>query len=147
MKEILPALAIPMLRTPQLARAVAHYREAAGFTLAQHVPGVVALLRHGPLCLQLWQSEAVVPPARCCVPLDGVQADVFDIHRRLARTARGWIDGAPQLMPWGAWEFNATDAEGNRLVFVQWVLPGAFMRGEPSQDEHHRERPTPRPSP
>lgn len=136
MKEILPVLAIPMLRAPQLGRAVAHYREAAGFTLAQQVPGVVALLRHGPLCLQLWQSEAPVLPVLCRVPLDGIQAGVFDIHRRLARTARAWIDGAPRMKPWGAWEFSATDAEGNRLVFVQWVLSSAFTPGGHSQYEH-----------
>lgn len=145
MKEILPALAIPMLRTPQLGRAVAHYREAAGFTLAQHVPGVVALLRHGPLCLQLWQSQAPVAPALCRVPLDGVQAEVFDIHRRLARTARAWIDGTPRLTPWGAWEFSATDAEGNCLVFVQWALKNVFAQGEHSQDRHRSERPVRRP--
>ena len=28
---------------------------------------------------------------------------------------------APELKPWGAWEFILTDLDGNRLVFLEWV--------------------------
>jgi hypothetical protein len=52
-QELLPAMTIPVLRTVRLACTLAMYRDGLGFTLAQHVPGVVALMRHGPLCLQL----------------------------------------------------------------------------------------------
>lgn len=123
--ELLPAMAIPVLRTPKLARTLAHYCDALGFTLAQQVPGVLALVRHGPLCLQLWQSAQAAEPAHCRIVLDGGCADIFDCHRRLARHARQALDGVPALRPWGAWEFRLTDGEGNRLVFAQRVLPGA----------------------
>ncbi|MBX3587009.1 MAG: hypothetical protein KF796_10205 [Ramlibacter sp.] len=121
-RDRLPALAIPVLRTARLARTQRLYQEALGFTLAQEVPGVVALLRHGPLCLQLWQHGQLPQPDCCRIPLDGPDLDIFQCHARLAASARAWIDDAPRLKPWGAWEFCLLDAEGNRLVFVQWAL-------------------------
>lgn len=119
---VLPVLAIPVLHTPDLARTLAHYRQVLGFQLAQQVPGVVALLRHGPLQLQLWQCAGLSGPQTCRIALDGGPADVFGIHQRLAASARACLDGAPCLRPWGAWEFSLTDGEGNRLMFVQWVV-------------------------
>lgn len=126
MNEILPTLAIPVLRTPRLARTVAHYRDALGFTVAQEVHGVVALLRHGPLCLQLWQHGDLPQPECCRIALDGASLDIFQCHARLAQYARPWMDVAPRLKPWGAWEFCLLDAEGNRLIFVQWALAQAM---------------------
>lgn len=129
---VLPALAVPVLRTPDLARTLAHYRKALGFQPAQHVPGVVALLRHGPLRLQLWQCAGLPGPETCRVPLDGSLADVFDIHQRLACNARAFLDGAPRLKPWGAWEFSLTDGEGNRLMFVQWIVNSVVAQDNPA---------------
>jgi hypothetical protein len=42
------------------------------------------------------------------------------------------MDDAPRLKPWGAWEFCLLDAEGIRLVFVQWALGRRVLpAGEP----------------
>ena len=135
MKELLPAMAIPVLRTPRLARTLAHYCDALGFTLAQQVPGVLALVRHGPLCLQLWQSAQSAQPEGCRIVLDGASVDIFDCHRRLAHRARHALDGAPRMRPWGAWEFCLTDGEGSRLVFAQWALTEVGAAGPAQEDD------------
>lgn len=116
--DLLPRLPIPVLRTPQLARSVAWYRAVLGFTPAQVVPGVVALLRLGPVQLQLWQTPEAAPHG-CHIPLDGLGASVFECHSRMARAARAWIANAPVLKPWGSWEFALTDGDGNHLLFTQ----------------------------
>ena len=120
--ELLPVLAIPVLRTPDLRRTAAYYQRVFGFSLAQEIPGVLALLRHGEVQLQLWQA-AMAGPQDCRIQIDGTTGSIFDCHARMARTARAWIGAAPVLKPWGAWEFSVTDADGNRLVFVQWAAP------------------------
>lgn len=52
---------------------------------------------------------------------------MFEVHARLAQHARGALgEDAPRLRPWGAWEFSLTDIEGNRLIFVQWVVNSVF---------------------
>ena len=143
MNEILPTLRIPVLRTARLARTVAHYRDALGFRVAQMVPGVVALMRHGPVCLQLWQHGDLAAPESCRIALNGVGIDIFQCHARLAASARPWMDMTPRLKPWGAWEFCLLDAEGNRLIFVQWAVDVHAMPDEQGtlQDPHERRAP------
>lgn len=135
MHPILPTLAVPVLRTARLARTLALYRDGLGFTVAQHIPGVLALLRHGAVQIQLWQHGTLPQPECCRVALDGLPVDIFACHAQLARSARPWLDVAPRLQPWGAWEFCLLDSEGNRLIFTQWAttvhgapasLPQAF---------------------
>ena len=63
----------PVIRTPDLQRALADYTGRLGFTCRQHIPGVLALLDHGPLALQLWASApsrgAGKSPIRANLPL------------------------------------------------------------------------------
>jgi hypothetical protein len=128
-----------VLRTPCLARLTAFYRDAIGFQVAQHIPGVVSLLRHGAFRLQLWQSAQ--GPAACCIPLDRQEVCIFQLHARIARQARGLLGEAwPQLKPWGAWEFSLVDIEGNRLAFVQWAV-GAKLPEPAAREQDLRPRP------
>ena len=51
------------VRTPDLRRAVADYTGVLGFECRQHIPGVCALVTHGPLQVQLWACAAT--PGMC----------------------------------------------------------------------------------
>lgn len=119
MTELVPELPVPVVRTPDLRSLLAHYRDVLGFELLQHVPAVVALLRHGPVRLQLWQ-RAGARPACCRIALDGTDGGVFALHARLWRLG-ATASAAPRLQPWGAWEFGLGDCAGNGLVFFQWA--------------------------
>jgi hypothetical protein len=126
MSELFPAMSVPVVCTPNLAQLLAHYRGELGFRVIQEVRGVLAVVQHGPVRLQLWQ-RAGKSPGDCRIRLDGQEANVFDVHARLARHARAAMDeDAPRLRPWGAWEFSLTDAEGHRLIFVQWAANHVF---------------------
>jgi len=126
MTELVPTMTVPALCTANLAQLLAHYRDEWGFEVVQHVPGVVAFVRHGPVSLQLWQRAGRFQ-RDCRIRLDGQDANVFQVHARLARQARRALgEEAPQLRPWGAWEFSLTDIEGNRLIFVQWAVSSVF---------------------
>lgn len=126
MTELVPAMAVPAVCTPHLSSLLAHYRDELGFEVIQQVPGVLALVQHGPVRLQLWQRAGRFQ-RDCRIRLDGQDANVFQVHARLAQHARGALgEEAPSLRPWGAWEFSLTDAEGNRLIFVQWAVSSVF---------------------
>lgn len=129
-----------VLRTPDLARALADYTGRLGFECLQHVPGALALLCHGPLQLQLWacaappgrfeRLRATDLPAARFVP---AQQSVV-VHRiealytslRAALKAAGMDPlarlsvGGPMLRPWGAREFELRDLHGNRIHCVDW---------------------------
>ncbi|MDQ7746956.1 hypothetical protein [Hydrogenophaga pseudoflava] len=129
-----------VLRTPDLARALADYTGRLGFECLQHVPGALALLRHGPLQLQLWACAA--PPGRFerlrasdlpAARFAPAQQSVV-VHRietlytslRAALKAAGMDPlarlsvGGPMLRPWGAREFELRDLHGNRIHCVDW---------------------------
>lgn len=129
-----------VLRTPDLVRAVADYTGRLGFECLQLVPGALALLRHGPLQLQLWACAA--PPGRFerLGPSDlpaarfvPAQQSVV-VHRieGLYASLRGALKlagmdplarlsaGGPMLRPWGAREFELRDLHGNRIHCVDW---------------------------
>lgn len=126
MTELVPAMAVPAVGTPNLAQLLAYYRDQLGFQLIQEVRGVVALIQHGPVRLQLWQRAGKLG-GDCRIRLDGHDANVFQVHASLAQHARSTLgEVVPMLRPWGAWEFSLTDAEGNRLIFVQWVVNNVF---------------------
>lgn len=126
MTELVPAMTVPAVCTPDLTRLLAYYRDRLGFQVIQEVRGVLALIQHGPVRLQLWQRAGEFQ-GDCRIRLDGHQANVFQVHARLAQNARSALgEKAPRLRPWGAWEFNLTDIEGNRLIFVQWVVNSVF---------------------
>lgn len=126
MTELVPAMTVPAVCTPNLAQLLAYYRDQLGFQVAQEVRGVLAFLRHGPVRLQLWQRTGQ-SLRDCRIQLDGQGCNVFQVHARLAQHARSALgEDAPKLRPWGAWEFSLTDIEGNRLIFVQWAVNSVF---------------------
>lgn len=123
-KPLLPTMRVPALCTPNLKKLLAFYRDELGFHVLQQVPGVLALLRHGSVRLQLWQQPGAAQTIRT-IRIELEEDDAFRLHARLARHERSALaDEAPRLQPWGAWEFSLIDAEGNRLVFVQWATQG-----------------------
>ena len=122
--QLLPKMRVPALCTTNLKKLLAFYRDALGFQVLQQVPGVLALLRHGSVRLQLWQQHCAAQTIRT-IRIELEEEDVFQLHTRMARHERSaTADEAPRLQPWGAWEFSLIDAEGNRLVFVQWDIAG-----------------------
>lgn len=127
------------IRTPDIRRAVADYTGRLGFTCRQHIPGVLAILDHGPLSLQLWAFGA--RPGRWEKPdprQPGFAPEhhsiavhhIHALHASLQRAAsRSPVSGHPRveiakpvLQPWGAWEFSFQDMDGHVLHCVDWGL-------------------------
>jgi len=128
------------LRTPNLTRAVADYVRVFGFTCRQHIPGVLALLHHGPLQLQLWacaappgrfeRTRVADLPAAVFAPSQHsvVVTHIHALHASLgAAVQRAGADPSvrlpgegPQLQPWGAWEFAFSDGDGHLIHCVDW---------------------------
>jgi hypothetical protein len=124
--DLLPVMAVPVVRASNLGLLVKHYRDVLKFAVVQEVRGVVAFVKHGPVCLQLWQSGGKTR-GDCRVQLNGRGANLFQLHVSLARHARAaLVEESPQLKPWGAWEFSLIDSEGNRLIFMQWAINSVF---------------------
>lgn len=141
---------LPLLITPQLARAVSHYRDEMGFEVVQHVAGVVALLRLGDVTIYLWQraSDDLVQRHAPFKPGQhrAMIACAFKVHAKAMEALKlrcvtqlagtDWpelqrLSGPPQLQSWGAWEFSIIDGDGNVLHFVQWVTSGLPEQVEP----------------
>ena len=149
---------IANVRTPDLQRAVADYTGVLGFECLQHIPGVCALVAHGPLQVQLWASSAT--PGRWERPTPGDRGFVPGHHRvevprihvlhaslraavlRPCRTGLGGckplhahrFEGeAPRWQPWGAWELTLTDIDGNSLHLIDRVAwwPDVAARRQP----------------
>lgn len=136
-----------ILHTPDLARAVNDYTSVLGFTCRQHIPGVIALVEHGPLRLQLWAcgakpgpGERPDPPPRdwhpeqLSVAVCHIQALFASLRQSILRAVRTSVngtrslnvhrlpEGGPVLQPWGAWEFSFTDIDGHTVHCVDWGL-------------------------
>lgn len=130
---LVPQLAVPVLQVADLRSSLAWYTGSLGWTLAQHVPGVVSLLRLDAVRLQLWQVPDA-PAQECRVPLEGPPCQIFRCHSRMTRAARTWIADAPVLQPWGEWQFGVVDVDGHRLCFTQWAHGGSvFGCGGPTR--------------
>lgn len=141
-----------VVRTPGLARAVDDYRCVFRFECQQHIPGVLALLAHGPLRLQLWACGAQpgrweqpdprdrpFAPAHHSVVVQHIHALHASLRRVLppAHAHRVPIEG-PVLQPWGAWEFAFTDGDGHQIHCVDWGVwrpdPAQLQRFEATGD-------------
>lgn len=138
-----------VVRTPNLARALADYTQVLGFRCEQHIHGVVALLSHGPLSVQLWgcgarpgrweQPDGVEHrtwPGHHRVAVSGIHALYVSLRRSLLCPVRTGLAGpvalhadllgqrlgahGPRLQPWKAWEFSLTDIDGNVLHLIDW---------------------------
>jgi hypothetical protein len=145
-----------VLCTPDLPRAVADYTGVLGFECRQHIPGVLAVVAHGPLQLQLWACGAKpgrwekpdprVPawaPTRHSVVVRHIHALHASLRQAILRPVRtGVSDGkplhahrlpaeAPALQPWGAWAFAFTDIDGQVIHCVDWAVR------QPSPDAAH----------
>lgn len=153
-----------VLRTPDLPRAVADYTGVLGFTCRQHIPGVLAVVEHGPLSLQLWACGAQpgrwekpdprdkgFMPEHHSVVVSHIHALHASLRRAALRQVRTHIAGkqhryagrvdaeGPRLQPWGAWEFAFHDIDGQVLHCVDWGLqpPGLvdqFLDSDPLED-------------
>lgn len=142
-----------ILHTPDLARAVNDYTSVLGFTCRQHIPGVIALVEHGPLRLQLWAFGALPGPGerpdphprewhpeQFSVAVCHIQALFVSLRQSILRAVRTGVggslslnvhrlpEGAPVLQPWGAWEFSFKDIDGHTVHCVDW---GLCQRGGP----------------
>lgn len=115
-----PSLPVPVLRTGNLARSLAWYRDVLGLRVRWQVPHVAAQLDLPEGSMQLWQVPDLARQ-HCQLVLEGRHC-IFSCHARLARTARMWIGPTPRLKPWGSWEFGITDPDGNELRFAQWAV-------------------------
>ena len=88
------------IRTPDLRRALADYTGVLGFTCRHYIPGVFALVAHGPLLLHLWACgakpgrwEKVDPRDTGFVPEHHsvVVNSIHALHASLRRaTCRAW---------------------------------------------------------
>ena len=124
----LPTMGVPVLLSPDPLRLARFYVHVLEFELLQHIVGVFAALRCGSLPLQVW-GRPDAKPACTRILLETGDACIFDIHRRLMRTAPALVDApSPQRMAWGAWRLRLTDIDGNQLLFMQWP-EGARIEG------------------
>jgi len=137
----------PIVRTPDLSRTLADYTGVLGFSCRQHIPGVLALVAHGPLQLQLWARgaqpgrwempdprELAWTPARHSVRVRHIHALHASVCQAILRPVRTGVSGgrpvhahrlpaaAPALQPWGAWEFAFVDIDGQVIHCVDWTV-------------------------
>lgn len=144
-----------VLRTPDLPRAVADYTGVLGFECRQHIPGVLAVVVHGPLMLQLWACGARpgrwehadprdtgFAPGHHSVAVTHIHALHASLRRASLRGVRTHVAGTqplhasrldaegPRLQPWGAWEFAFHDIDGHVLHCVDWGLPQHHPAGQ-----------------
>jgi len=111
-----------VVRTRSLRGLLPYYADVLGFSVLQHVPGVVALLQFEQVALQLWQRNDFGGHSFCVVSLDDRHCDIQGLHAAFQRCdAGGLMERAPMLQPWGSWEFGLVDPEGNQIVFEQWL--------------------------
>jgi hypothetical protein len=87
MPALIPTMAVPVVCTSMLRDLLAYYRDAWGFEVKQEVPGVLAVVQHGPVRLQLWQRPDAVP-GNLSITLQGSVTELFELHARLARHCR-----------------------------------------------------------
>ncbi|UCU94261.1 hypothetical protein [Hydrogenophaga taeniospiralis] len=136
-----------VLRTPDLPRAVADYTGVLGFECRQHIPGVLAVVVHGPLQLQLWACGArpgrwekpdprasAWAPTRHSVVVRHIHALHASLRQAILRPVRTGVSGgqplhahrlpaeAPALQPWGAWAFAFADIDGQVIHCVDWAV-------------------------
>lgn len=136
-----------ILRTPDLARTVDDYTGVLGFTCRQHIPGVIAVVEHGPVRLQLWACGAMPGPGEQAdshvqswrpeqhsVAVCHIHALFASLRQSILRAVRTSVngtrslnvhrlpEGGPVLQPWGAWEFSFKDIDGHAVHCVDWGL-------------------------
>ena len=136
----LPTLPVPVLLTPDPLRLARFYVDVLEFELLQHIVGVFAALRCGSLPLQVWGRQDARPACTRVLLEDG-DMSIFELHRRLMRTAPALVDShAPQSTPWGAWQFRLTDLDANQLLFMQWPREAAPTGSDRDLRGVHRSR-------
>ena len=123
MREILCGRTPAVLHSPQLARALDFYTTQWGFSLVQHVPGVVAILRRESVAVHLMQlrSDMAAEAFACKLLVDDVSAWGDALVSAPGQVVRTVID-----QPWGL-EVGLSDCDGHRLFLVQ-SAPHRFRR-------------------
>lgn len=129
---------VPTLRTAELSPLLDDCVRGLGFVCVQQVPGVLALLRHGPLALQLWACGAAPgrwerPRARDSAPasqqVTAQVAGIADLYDSLRTALLASGDALPtaerwpcplQLAPWGGWMFAVRLRGGHVLRCEEW---------------------------
>jgi hypothetical protein len=120
-----------------------------GFVCVQQVPGVLALLRRGPLALQLWacgaargrwerlQARDLAPAAQ---RITAQVAGIAGLYASLRAALLASGDALPlaerwpcplQVAPWGGWMFALRLQGGHVLFCEEWAL----FRAQPSAAE------------
>jgi hypothetical protein len=139
----------PTLRTAELPRLLDDCVRRLGFVCVQQVTGVLALLRHGPLTLQLWACGA--PPGRWEQPqarerapaaqlVTAQVAGIKGLHASLRAAQLASGDALPmadrwpcslQLAPWGGLMFAMRLRGGHVLRCEEWALLRAQTAAAP----------------
>lgn len=129
-----------VLRTPDLPRALADYTGRLGFECLQHIPGALAMVRHGPLQLQLWACAATpgrferlalsdlpvsrFAPCQQSIVIPRIERLYASLRAALTRAGMNPLArlsaGGPAMRPWGAREFELRDLHDNRIHCVDW---------------------------
>jgi len=131
---------VPTLRTAELPGLLGDCVHRLGFVCVQQVPGVLALLRHGPLTLQLWACGAAPgrwerPQWRDLAPaaqqVTAQVAGIEGLHASLRTALLASGDPLPlaerwpyplQLAPWGGQMFAVRLQGGHVLRCEEWTL-------------------------
>jgi predicted enzyme related to lactoylglutathione lyase len=123
MTEVLCARLPAVLHSPDLQHALAFYRDYWGFSLRQHVPGVLAILTRESVTVQLWQRRADmrVQTFACRLLVDNIE-----LWQMALQSAPGRMPQTLTEQAWGT-EFGLSDNDGNRLLLVQ-SAPHKFRR-------------------
>jgi catechol 2,3-dioxygenase-like lactoylglutathione lyase family enzyme len=107
------ALAV-RIATPDLERLIAFYRGVLGFAIDLHTGGF-AILRHGPIELQLYLEEGFTGPAVRGLFLE--TEGVTELFERVKDRAK--ILWGPEVYSYQRREFSAADPDGNELIFSE----------------------------
>ena len=107
------ALAV-RLPTANLERAIAFYCELLGFKIELHTGGF-AILRHGPIEVQLYLEEGSTAPAVRGLLLE--TEGVSELFERLKTRAK--VLWGPEVYSYQRREFSVSDPDGNELIFSE----------------------------
>lgn len=106
--------ALPALHVPDVAAAIAHYRDVLGFRINYAQPDLGVMDRDDVTVLLLERKDRGQGHGAC----EFYVRDADALHAELV--ARGAnVQGEPVSRPWGLRDFRVLDPVGNELTFAQ----------------------------